>query len=160
MNKLLCRLLLASAAVLLAGPAAAGVTVKFSQADQYADMPFAVSDREEVLKDLEAHFTKLAATLPPGVDLAVEVVDLDLAGRIKPMFRGHQDIRVLGGGADWPHMRVRYSITRDGATIASGEDHLSNMAYLERGNRYFSGDPLRYEKQMVDDWFKQKIAVR
>ncbi|HZX26131.1 MAG TPA: DUF3016 domain-containing protein [Telluria sp.] len=47
--------------------------------------------------------------------------------------------------------------------VASGEDRLSNMDYLMRLNIYSSGDPLRYEKQMIDDWFKsdfRRVAAR
>ena len=160
MKKLTLSLLLAGMAAMAAGPASAGVTVKFSQPEQYQDMPFAAWDRDELLKELELHFSKLAKNLPEGMDLKIEVLDLDLAGRLKPMFRGRDDIRILTGGADWPHMKLRYTLERDGKVVATGEDHLSNMAYLERINRYMSGDPLRYEKQMVDDWFKEKIAGR
>jgi hypothetical protein len=160
MNKLTLSLLLAGVAAMAAGPATAGVKVSFLQGDQYQDMPLASWQREDVLKDLEAHFSKLAKALPEGTDLKIEVLDLDLAGRLKPMFRGHDDIRILTGGADWPHMKLRYTLERDGKVVASGEDQLSNMAYLQRANRYFSGDPLRYEKQMMDDWFKEKIASR
>lgn len=160
MNKLLKRLLLGGVAAMAAGSALAGATVKFTQPEHYMDMPYAEQDRADTLRDLEAHFNKLAEKLPAGVDLKVEVLDLDLAGRVRPAFRGNMDLRVLTGGADWPHMHVRYTLERGGQVIASGEDHLSNMAYLERMNRYVSGDPLRYEKQMMDDWFKQKIAAR
>jgi hypothetical protein len=162
MNKLQRSLLIAGMAALAAGSAWAGpgATVTFVQPEQFADMPWAARDREDVLKQLEAHFNKLAEKLPQGTELKVEVLDLDLAGRIRPAFRGHYDLRILGNGADWPHMQVRYTLEREGKVIASGEDHLSNMAYMDRINRYSSGDSLRYEKQMMDDWFKQKLAVR
>jgi hypothetical protein len=160
MNKLVRGLLMAGVAVTAAGSAWAGATVKFVQPEHYMDMPYSSQDREDVLKELEAHFNKLAEKLPAGTELKVEVLDLDLAGRIRPAFRGHYDLRILTGGADWPHMHVRYTLERGGQVIAAGEDHLSNMAYLERMNRYLTGDSLRYEKQMMDDWFKQKIAAR
>jgi hypothetical protein len=160
MNRVLRSALLAALASLAAASAwATDVTVKFANSTGYSDMPFHADDRAEVLKELELHFNKLAKRLPEGTRLTVEVLDLDLAGRILPNFRAN-DIRLLKGGADWPHMHVRYTIERDGKVVATGEDHLSNMAYLDRSNRYMSGDPLRYEKQMVDDWFKEKIAAR
>jgi len=35
------------------------------------------------------------------------------------------------------------------------------MNYLERiGNARNSGDSLRYEKQMIDDWFKKTITAK
>lgn len=160
MNRVLRGALLAAVAILASASAwATDVTVKFANSTKYSDMPFHADDRVVVLKELELHFNKLAQRLPEGTRLNVEVLDLDLAGRIVPNFR-FNDIRLLSGGADWPHMHVRYTIERGGQVLATGEDHLSNMAYLDRANRYMSGDPLRYEKQMVDDWFKEKVAAR
>ena len=77
-------------------------------------MPFAPTDREHVLKELSEHFALLGKRLPPGQELRVEVLDLDMAGRIRPNFRGQQDIRVVRGGADWPRMLVRYQLYRTG----------------------------------------------
>jgi hypothetical protein len=32
------------------------------------------------------------------------------------------------------------------------------MNYTSRANNYAEGDSLRYEKRMLDDWFKKEIA--
>lgn len=153
-------LALAGLVLLPAGIAAAGVNVTFAHPENYSDLPFTSWEREQVLADLSEHFARLAAKLPPGQDLKVEILDVDLAGRIKPLFRGAHDIRVLRGGADWPHIHLRYTLMEGEKVLSTGEEHLSNMMYLDRLNRYVSGDPLRYEKQMLDDWFKEKIAPR
>lgn len=160
MNTNLRTLALAGLVLLSAGAASAAVTVAFSHPENFQDLPFAPTDREQVLKDLSEHFTLLGKALPAGQNLRVEVLDLDMAGRIHPNFRGHQDIRVLRGGADWPHMKLRYSLESNGQVIASGQDDLSDMNYLDRLNRYSDGDSLRYEKRMIDDWFKQKFVAR
>ncbi|MES2148254.1 MAG: DUF3016 domain-containing protein [Pseudomonadota bacterium] len=157
MNSAIRSMALAWLALASAGSAMASATVTFSHPEQYADLPWSSSDREQVLKDLGQHFDKLAAKLPAGVDLKVEVLDVDLAGRIYPTFRGPSEIRVLRGGADWPQIRLRYSLEQGGKVLSSGEERLSNMMYLDRMNRYVGGDTLRYEKQMLDDWFKEKI---
>jgi hypothetical protein len=112
-----------------------------------------------VLKDLEEHFAKLGATLPPGQDLRIEVMELDLAGRLRPNFRG-QELRVLSGGADWPHMVLRYTLEANGHVLYSGEDEIKDMMYLNRLNRYMDGDSLRYEKRMIDEWFMHKFTPR
>lgn len=160
MNTNLKHLALAGLVLLSAGGASAAVTVAFSHPENFRDLPFSPIDREHVLKELGEHFALLGKRLPPGQDLRVEVLDLDMAGRIYPNFRGREDIRVLRGGADWPHMVVRYSLVSNGQVIASGEDQLSDMMYLNRINRYSDGDTLRYEKRMIDDWFKEKFAAR
>ncbi|NML62737.1 DUF3016 domain-containing protein [Massilia sp. RP-1-19] len=152
-------LALASLVLMSSGSAFAGVTVRFAQPQNYSDLPFASWDRKQVLDDLTEHFQKLAETLPPGVDLNVEVLDIDLAGRIH--HRRANEIRVLRGGADWPIIHLRYSVTQNGEVVASGDERLRDMMYLDTlRNRYSTGDPLRYEKHMIDEWFSKKIAPK
>lgn len=161
MNTLMRQLALAAALVFAAGAASAGpATVTFANPDDFADMPREASKREQVLAELSEHFSALAARLPAGQELKVEVLDLDLAGRSWPGMWGGRDLRVLEGGADWPHMKLRYTITQDGTVVKSGEESVQNMDYLWRLNRYSSGDSLRYEKQMLDTWFKTLTAAR
>jgi hypothetical protein len=152
-------LALAGLVLCSAGGASAAVTVAFSHPENFRDMPFSPRDRDDVLKELGDHFAYLGKDLPPGQDLRIEVIDLDLAGELRPNFRGRQDIRILRGGADWPRMQLRYTLESNGHVIRSGEDALSDMMYLNRLPRYADGDMLRYEKRMIDDWFKQKFAV-
>lgn len=157
MKKLMLSMALAGL-FLSPGAAMAEVKVSYAHPEKFADMPFSAIDREQVLKELTEHFSKLA--LPAGVDMKIEVLDLNLAGRLHMASRLPHEVRVLKGEADWPTMRLRYSLERDGKVVGSGEENLSNMMYMNRLNRYSSGDTLRYEKQMVDDWFKDKIQER
>jgi hypothetical protein len=155
------RLALAGLLVVAAGGASADVTVKFSNLEDYGSMPFAPQDRERIYKELTEYFDKLGTRLPAGTDWKVEVLDLDLAGRVQPNFRGGEDIRILRGGADWPRMHIRYSLSQGGKVIAEGDDQFSDMDYLERTRRANGGNQtLPYEKQMIDDWFKAKIVDR
>ena len=142
-----------------AAPATAGVTTTFVQAQNYQDMPFSPIDREQILKSLGEHFAKLGQALPPDQDLAIDVKDIDLAGRLVPNFRAGQDIRVLHGGADWPHMTLHYTLSSHGQVLAAGDEQLSDMDYLNRISTYSDGDPLRFEKRMIDDWFKKKFLA-
>ncbi len=160
MNTAFRHVALAAMCVLAAGSAFAGANVTFVQPEKFSDVPFSSSERDRLLNDLHQHFDKLAATLPPGQQLNVEVTDIDLAGQVKPnRFRG-RDIRVMNGGADWPHMTLSYSVTQDGKVLKSGQDKLSDMAYQQHLNRYGSDDALRYEKGMIDQWFRERIAAR
>ena len=152
-------LALASMVLMSSGSAFAGVTVTYSEPEKYSDLPFASWERKNVLDDLTEHFQKLSEALPPGVDLNVEILDIDLAGRIH--HRRANEIRVLRGGADWPIIHLRYTVVQNGAVIASGEERLRDMMYLDSlRNRYSTGDPLRYEKHMIDEWFSKKIAPK
>lgn len=158
--RLITRSLLAAAVSLLAAGAAwAEVTVTFVKPEEFADVPHSVIERERMQKDFADYFVKLGKKLPDGQKLSVEVLDIDLAGRLWPR-RSGDDIRVMNGGADWPHMHLRYTLEQNGQTLRSGDEQLSNMMYQQRSSRYAEGDPLRYEKQMVDDWFDKTIVPR
>jgi hypothetical protein len=151
------RWLLAGALALSAGSAAcADVSVSYVKPEAFTDVPFNEHERDLLLKQLTEHFVKLGQQLPADAQLKVEVLDVDLAGRVLPR-RTLEDIRVLDGRADWPHMKLRYTLEQPGRAPRSGESDLSNMMYQERMNRYFSSEALRYEKQMIDDWFDREI---
>jgi hypothetical protein len=141
-----------------AGSASAAVTVNYVEPDKFSDLPFVPWEREDTLKTFTEHFTRLGNSLPPGQDLRIEVLDIDLAGRAIPSVRAGRDMRVLRGQADWPRMQFRYTIEQNGQVLKSGEAQLSAMNYLDQHTRYFDSEPLRYEKQMIDDWFEKNIG--
>ncbi|QBE63230.1 DUF3016 domain-containing protein [Pseudoduganella lutea] len=149
---------LAAALLAAAGAATAGVTVDYVKPDEFLDMPRSPQDREHVLKEMTRHFNKLAEELPAGQNLKVTVTDIDLAGREEPRRWAMDDIRIMRGGADWPTMKLSYTLEQGGQVVRSGEESLKNMMYQQRINRHFSSDALRYEKQMIDDWFHKSIV--
>lgn len=142
-------------AMLASGAAWADVTVSYVKPEQFRDMPFSDVDRNRTLAYFTAHFNALGQTLPAGEELKIEVLDIDLAGRDVPSRRGIDDLRIMKNAADWPTMHLRYTLQADGKVIASGDAQLSDMDYMNHFNRYSSGEPIRYEKQMMDDWFKK-----
>lgn len=137
--------------------ASAAVSVTFVKPENYADMPFMQSDKDRVMKELVAHFNKLGAQLPAGQDLLIDILDIDLAGRIEPQYRGAHDVRILKGGADWPTMQIRYRVESKGTVVKSGEARVNDMNYLRHRPRYDTSDLIRYEKQMLDDWFAKTL---
>jgi hypothetical protein len=149
-----------SALLAVSAPAFAGVTVSYIKPEEFADMPFGPQDREQVLRQLTEHFVTLGKKLPEGQDLKIEVTDVDLAGRLIPSRRTGNDLRVLNGGADWPRIHLRYTLESNGRQLGSGEADLSDMNYLNKTSRLSSGEPLRYEKQMIDDWFYKQFGVK
>jgi hypothetical protein len=151
---------LAALAALASGSALAGATVTYVEPDKFPDMPFSPIDRERVLQDLTSHFAELGKLLPAGQELKVEVTDLDLAGRIDFSRRGANEIRIMRGMADWPRMELRYSLEEGGKVLRSGDAKLSDMNYMDRARLATANEPLRYEKQMVDDWFSKTFGVK
>lgn len=139
--------------VLATSTAHATAIVNFIAPEKYMDFPTAAWDRVEPQRQLTAHFEKLSEKLPKDETLKIEILDIDLAGRIEPNRAALRDIRFVRGAADWPRMRFRYTIERTGNAVASGEADISDMSYLQRFNRYSSSEPLRYEKRMIDEWF-------
>jgi hypothetical protein len=156
MNKRLTLGGLAGLLALAAGAATAAATVTFVEPERYADVPLSALERDRVLNELRGHFEKLASTLPAGQELKVEVLDVDLAGNTRPAST-RPDLRIVTGGADWPHMHFRYSLVQDGKVLKSGDERLSDMDYTHHINSYRNDSTLRYEKQMLDDWFRKVV---
>ncbi|MES2160437.1 MAG: DUF3016 domain-containing protein [Pseudomonadota bacterium] len=156
----LTRTMLAAALALLASAAWADVSVSYVKPDDFSDVPRNAIDRERVLKDFSDYFATLNKKLPAGQNLKIEVLDIDMAGRMWPRRNGGEDIRVLNGGADWPRMHLRYTLEQDGKTLRSGDEQLSNMNYMQGVSRFNDSDTLRYEKQMLDDWFNKTIVPK
>ena len=152
------KLALLGAGLLLMGSAHAGVTVNFVQSDGFSDLPRAPYQREQALDDFAEHFRELGKDLRPGQDLTIDVLDIDLAGREQPNRVGGDEIRVLHGGADWPRMRLRYALSDNGRTIASGDAQLADQNYSTRINSYPSDARWPYEMQMIDTWWRKTIA--
>jgi hypothetical protein len=55
-------------------------------------------------------------------------------------------------------MELNYAIEQNGQVVKSGQSQLQDMNYQQSYNHYFDSEPLRYEKQMIDDWFAKTIA--
>lgn len=155
------RLWIAAALMLAAaGAASAGsVKVNYQEPDKFIDVPYWEQDRAQMLKELTAHFERLGQQLPASQQLNITVTEIDLAGRVEPRRNTLRDIRILRGGADWPTMQLKYALEEDGKVIASGDSSLNNMDYLHGINRYRGSDLLRYEKPMLDNWFKATFGA-
>ena len=73
--------------------------------------------------------------LAAGQTLKIDVLDLDLAGTVRPSRRGTGDIRIVRGGADAPHIRVRYSLAAGGQVVKSAEEVITDLNYLGHADR-------------------------
>ena len=146
------------ATLLVAGAAhAAGtVQVSFVKPENFADIRDRTYSREQNLKALEAVLTSAAQPyVADGRTMKIEVLDVDLAGEVRPGTRAY-DVRVLRGRADWPRITLRWSL--DGAPPSSGEAVVQDMAYLQRIRPAMSDTALIYERRMLDEWFRQQFG--
>ena len=140
--------------------AAGAVTVSFTQPDSYSDAGPSRGEREQTLAALELQLRQLGERyLAEGQSLVVEVLDVDLAGRMRPVGHLLPDIRVMRGGADWPRLKLRYTLQVPGEAAVGGEELIADMGYQMQFPRYARMDPLHYEKQMLDHWFKERFAT-
>lgn len=159
MRRLLRLLVPAVAAGTFASPALAAVSVTYVKPDSYTDVRYRFEPDERVLTGIKEHLVQLGRKyLRDDQELSIEVLDIDLAGRtnvsvLKPDLRVIVDQR-----GDWPRIRLRYRLETAGRVVAHGEETVSDPSFLSRVNLYPNDDLLRYEKQMLDDWFVQRIV--
>lgn len=150
--------------ILFAALAATGVAnagnaqVRFIDPDRYTDADragFGLVERQRTLDTLQRHIEALAARhLPADATLTVEVLDVDLAGDLRP--RAGHDTRVLKGGADVPRLQFRYRLQRGGTVLAAGEERLTDLGYLDGPFRRVAGTPLPYEQRLLARWFEER----
>lgn len=146
--------------LLVAGAAQAtgSVQVSFVKPENFADIRDRSYSREQNLKALEEVITSVAQPyVADGQTLKIEVLDVDLAGEVRPGARAY-DVRVMRGRADWPRITLRWSIDGAGAAPRSGEAVVQDMAYLQHIPPAMSGSALVYERRMLTDWFRQQFG--
>ena len=56
-----------------------------------------------------------------------------------------------------PSMAMSYEVLETGKVVRQGQVNLRDMNYQDGFNNYSSGDTLRYEKRMIDRWFKDEF---
>lgn len=152
---LLCTLASVAAASAWAGQA----EVNYIDQRKFTDAGNTRWDEHSNLGQLRQYIGELAAQqLPAGQTLKLDVLDVDLAGRVEPV--NTWNLRIARGRADWPRLTLRYTLTRDGEVLRQGEETLSDPDYLNRSWNFRDSDPLRYEKRMLAQWMRQRFGER
>ena len=154
-------LLLLLSVCLWTSPAGATVTVSFTNPESYTDIGRYRDEPNTEMKEIEAHLKKLGERyLPPNQSLKIEVLDVDLAGDLRPSRRSGGDVRIVRGKADWPKIKLHYVLEADGRVLVDQQENVADMDYLQHSNRHYSSQSLAYEKQMLDHWFRQRFAAQ
>ena len=128
--------------------------------------PASYTDGGNDLTNAEANRDKIAAylqqlgkqQLASGEVLKIDVLDIDIAGTVLPSRRAARDLRIARGGADFPRIKMRYTLLADGKTLQSGEETVADMNYLRHQPGDRADDPLGHEKRMLADWFKARFV--
>ena len=133
----------------LAAPA--GVTVAWSNPSRFTDIGDRSVDPDRVMADLEQHLERLGERYLAGMDVRIEVFDVDRAGRTNNV----DAIRVMNGKGDWPCIEL--AAGRGGETPR--RERVCDMNYFRRlPLPYHKDRPLVYEKRMLDEWFRQRFG--
>lgn len=152
----------AALAVLLAGSvaqAAGTVTVTFVEPARFRDVRDEHLRSDAHLAALRRHIEQAAAPyVADGQTLRVEVTDVDLAGEVRPGGSA-QPLRVMGGGADWPRIDLRYVLEAPGQAPVAGRAMVQDMSYLQRASGLRLGIDLPYERRMLDEWFRTALRA-
>nr|WP_316644409.1 DUF3016 domain-containing protein [uncultured Roseateles sp.] len=143
----------------LALGARADVEVRFVSPEKFIDIGHDEAQQQQVLQGLEAHLKAVGnKRLTASQTLLIEVLDVNLAGDERPIPSRGAMLRVLRSATP-PSMQVRYTLSDGGIVLRSGESRMSDLAYQDGINHYHGSDALRYEKAMVDDWFRTEFSL-
>lgn len=144
----------------------AQVEINWENPEEYRDvrptMESRVKFREHTFEQLQEYLQKLAEKLPDDQKLVLNVTNLDLAGEVWPasfVGFGHSanDVRVVKS-IDIPRMSFTYKLMNTAEElIREGDVDLKDMAFMDRSNRFFSSESLRYEKNMLKNWFNDEF---
>jgi hypothetical protein len=150
------------ASATLASAASAAVEVSFVQPERYSDATldqgYGAKAREPVLRVIREHLERLGARhLKPNQTLRIDVLDIDLAGRFEWWRPYAYNVRILRG-VTWPRIAVRYTWEEEDRVLLVAEESISDLNYQTRVAVNLSGDPLKYEKVMLDDWFRSRFV--
>jgi hypothetical protein len=158
---MLKRIFLAVAATLVAAPSYAIVDVTFVNPEKFTDSSNQRWEMQSTLDALAQHMKRTGDRyIAPNETLKIEVLDLDLAGWARFGGRAPNEIRTVRGAADFPAMKLRYTLQSASGT-RSGEADLADLAYQNHGLvTKGASEPYYYEKRMIDDWFRSTFAER
>jgi len=144
--------------------ASAAVEVSFDRPERYTDAglygDYGSKARKATMREIRRHLERLAERhLQPRQKLIVEILDIDLAGRYEPWQPHAYDVRILRD-LTWPRIELRYRLEEGGTILVGDEETIADLSYLMGPCPGFASDPLRYEKAMLDRWFKRRIVER
>jgi hypothetical protein len=138
----------------------AEISVSYTAPEKFRDREFRrESTRRSALAEFDREFARLAARyLPKGLDLRIEVLDIDLAGDFEPWRFGFHDVRILRDTTP-PRIRFRYRLSESGVTLRQEEVRLSDMHYLYRARSRYSSERFGHDKQLLEDWFRKTFPA-
>lgn len=156
-------LLLALPLLTLALPAhSSEVDIQWQEPEKYTDIRPSHSSRKKfqarVFKHLGEEFQEVAAQLPEGYSLSINVTNVDLAGDVRFNFGTvMREIRIMTDIYS-PKLNFSYEVKdANNETVAAGEEKIRDMNYLQRV-RSLRSEPFKYERDMIKNWYRKDLA--
>ncbi|GJE58417.1 DUF3016 domain-containing protein [Methylobacterium trifolii] len=151
------------AGLVLAGPAAAQVNVRYVAPERFTDaenrwgsgqtLRVTLAEMTRILEELGR------ARLPPGETLDLTITDIDLAGFERPGIGTPNGLRIVEDFTP-PRIKLAYALRRAGRIVAQGEDTVTDINFMLRANPRFSSGGLYYERALLRDWFAKRFPAR
>ncbi len=154
--------LTAAAALNAATPPTPRTDVIFDHPEKFTDVrdSYVPSDkgRDGILENIRTFIVRRTESMiPEGDKLTITFTDIDLAGEYEP-WRGAQfdDVRIVKPIYP-PAFKFTYSVTdASGKVIREGSENIRDMDFQMRVT-IDASDPLRYEKDILDEWARTKL---
>jgi len=144
-------------------PASGPVSVAWTDPSEFSDLRFSgnrwAAQRGNWVEQLARHLqTRANARLPQGERLEVTITDIMRAGQYEP-WRGPnlQDARIVREIYP-PRMTLTFKrLDAQGVVIDEGTRSLRDSGFMMSASSVGSSDPLRFEKNMIDDWIRSEF---
>lgn len=142
------------------------VTVSWTDPQAFTEIRYSrnrfEAERGDWVRGIARHLARGAAgALGPGERLDVVITDIERAGDFEPDAGRSDGVRIVRDIYP-PRIDLSYTLyDASGDVVGSGERRLRDIGFLQRhAGTVGSGDPLRHEKRMVDDWVRDELAGR
>lgn len=154
--------LVAAGALCAGGNSAPRTEVIFDHPEKFTDVRDSSiatdKGRDAILENIRAFLVhRTESLIPEGYKLAITFTDIDLAGDYEP-WRGAQydDVRIVKSIYP-PALKFTYAVTDpSGKVVRQGSEDIRDMNFQMRLT-IDASDPLRYEKDILDEWARSKL---
>ena len=137
------------------------VNVEYQDPENFTDMKrndvVARGADEGYLRELQRYIERVGRNrVPEGRVVALTITDVDMAGDFEPQ-RGPEfnDVRIVKSIYP-PRINLAFRVTDPaGNLIVEGERQLRDLSFNWRTSPVDQDDPLRHEKALIDDFFRE-----
>ena len=144
-------------------PANGSVSVHWTDPNEFSDIRHSgnrwAAQRGNWVEQLARHLqTRATARLPQGERLEVTLTDIMRAGQYEPWRAPNlQDARIVREIYP-PRMTLTFRrLDAQGVVIDEGTRSLRDSGFMMSASSTGSSDPLRFEKNMIDDWIRREF---